>query len=214
MGIPQGRFSMSDVETPTPVFDAAQQQIGKNYARALLAIGEQHGAVEQIVEHVHEISRLLRGLPQLQTLLESPKLPWENKVAVLEKALAGKVNQNVVNFAKLLAKRGRFGSWNAVTAAIQGLQDERLGRIRATVTTAGELSGEARAELEAKLSQKFGKQVLIATRTDPQVIGGVVVRIGDRVFDASVANRLKQIQAQAVKGVSDSIRVSMEKFAT
>jgi F-type H+-transporting ATPase subunit delta len=205
---------MSDVETPTPVFDAAQQQIGKNYARALLAIGEQQRTVDQIVEHVHEISSLLRGLPQLKSLLESPKIPWENKTALLEKALGGKVNKQVVNFAKLLAKRGRFASWNAVTAAIQGLQDERLGRIRATVTTAGELSSESRAELEAKLSQKFGKQVLIATRTDPQVIGGVVVRIGDRVFDASVANRLKQIQAQAVKGVSDSIRVSMEKFAT
>ncbi|MEZ6093841.1 MAG: ATP synthase F1 subunit delta [Pirellulaceae bacterium] len=197
-------------EIPT-VLDSTSQKIGEAYARALLA---QPGAnSDQLVESLGEFGSVLKQLPKLQGMLESPKVDISSKESVLDKCLNGKVEKVVLNFVKLLARKGRFDCYSAIYSAAVAIQDEVAGRVRAVVTSAAELSDDSRQKLEQKLSDMLGKQVLVSVKIDPSIIGGVVVRVGDTVYDSSVANRLNQVKAKAIKGVTAAIRESFARFS-
>ncbi len=205
---------MTEVEKIPTVTNASMVQVGEVYARALLAEGQKHSQVDRLVDELSQFGKVLNELPKLRMALESPKFPYENKVALIEKSLQGRANKSLIDFLKILAKRGRFDCFPAVERAARGIQDEMTGRVRAVITSATELSDELKDRLEKQFSTMLGKKVLASVKIDPSIIGGVVVRIGDTVYDISVANKLKQIKSKAIKGVSDSIRQSIERFAT
>jgi F-type H+-transporting ATPase subunit delta len=133
---------------------------------------------------------------------------------LIDKSLQGRADKSLMDFLKILAQRGRFDCFPAVERAARGIQDEMTGRVRAVITSATELSDEMKERLEKQFSTMLGKKVLASVKVDPAIIGGVVVRVGDTVYDISVANKLKQLKSKAIKGVSDSIRQSIERFAT
>lgn len=205
---------MTEVEKIPSVLDSSVAQVGEVYARALLSEAQRQGKVDQVVDELSQFASVLRQLPKLYAALESPKVAYEAKAGVIDKSLGGRADQLLVNFIKLLAKRGRFGAYHAVERSAKEIQDEIAGRVRATVTAAVELDENAVRRLEGQLSQMMGKQVLVAVSVDPEILGGVVVRIGDTVYDTSVKNRLEKIKAKAVKGVSDSIRRSIDQFVS
>ena len=205
---------MTEVEKIPVVLDASMVQVGEVYARALLAEGEKRGQVDRLVEQLSQFGKVLSDLPKLRMALESPKFPYANKVALIDRSLQGRAEKSLIDFLKILAQRGRFDCFLAVERAARGIQDEMTGRVRAVITSATELSDETRERLEKQFSTMLGKKVLASVKVDPAIIGGVVVRVGDTVYDISVANKLKQLKSKAIKGVSDSIRQSIERFAT
>jgi F-type H+-transporting ATPase subunit delta len=112
----------------------------------------------------------------------------------------------------VLVRRGRFNALPAVRQSAAKLFDEVTGQVRATVTSASPLGDDAKNKLAERLSKLLGKQVRVETQIDESIIGGVVVRIGDTVYDASVANQLNQVRAKTAKRIADSIRGSLERF--
>jgi F-type H+-transporting ATPase subunit delta len=205
---------MTEVEKIPVVLDASMVQVGEVYAHALLAEGQKHGHVDRLVEQLSQFGKVLNDLPKLRMALESPKFPYENKAALIDKSLQGRADKSLMDFLKILARRGRFDCFPAVERAARGIQDEMTGRVRAVITSATELSDEMKERLEKQFSTMLGKKVLASVKVEPAIIGGVVVRVGDTVYDISVANKLKQLKSKAIKGVSDSIRQSIERFAT
>ncbi len=89
-----------------------------------------------------------------------------------------------------------------------------VGRVQATLTTAEPIDAEVKQEVEKKLAKMLGKQVQVASKTDPGIIGGMIVRINDTVYDGSVFNQLNQVRTKAIKGAIGAIRGAIDSFTT
>lgn len=204
---------MTEAEKIPSTLDASMQKVGEAYARALLAVGQTSGKADEYVQLLVQLEEVLQQNPGLREVMVAPKVDVARKDAVLEKVLAG-VDRPFLNFARLLARKGRFGCFPAIVASALAIQDAAAGRVQALVTTASEMNDESKNKLESRLSEMLSRQVTISRRVDAAMIGGIIVRVGDTVYDASVRNRLQQVKSKAIQGVSDAIRQSMERFAT
>ena len=194
------------------VFDTDQQVLGNVYAKALIGFGQQNGTVETLVEGLSAIVGVLNELPKLQLALESPRIPVEAKSKMLDSAFADKVGKEMMNFLKIVAEKGRFDCLPAIQRSAHEIQDEMLGRVQATLTTAESVDESTQQKIAEKLSGLLGKQVSLSAGVDPEIIGGMVVRVGDTVYDASIANQLEQVRSKAIKHATDAIRESLDKF--
>lgn len=194
------------------VFDSDQQQLGETYANALIGFAQKTGATEQLLEQLDGVADAIRQLPKLESLLQSPRIGAIEKVKLLDKALNGKVDAKLLNFLKIVLEKGRFDCLPAIQIAAHKIFDEISGRVQATITTAEPIDEGVRKRVEEKLAGALGKQIQLASKTDPAVIGGMVVRIGDTVYDASVKNQLNQVRTRATKKAADAIRTSIDKF--
>jgi len=205
---------MNESTTQPTVFDSEQQQLGNVYAKALLAFGSESGNVDPLVEGLDAIVRVIREVPGLQAALESPRIPFEEKSKLLDKAFSGKVDKHLTNFLKVVGSKGRFDCLGAIASSAREMQDEMSGRVQAVLTSASEVDQGVQEKIAQRLSSELGKSVSLKAAIDPAIIGGMVVRIGDTVYDGSVTNQLAQIRSKAIKNVADAIREKIEQFTT
>mgnify|MGYP001268961852 CR=1 FL=1 len=196
------------------VFEATRQKVGEVYALALLRLGAQVGRASELLAELEAFVGVSQQLSSLTGLLESPRVPLAVKHQVIDRALEGRASREFKNFVKVLVDHGRTECLQATLHAARNLSDELAGEVRGVVTTAIEVDTVLQARLAEKIGQALGKKVVLRATQDPTIIGGVVVRVGDTVYDASVANQLKQIKARAVKSAADAIRQSLDRFAT
>ena len=196
------------------VFDTDQQQVGLIYAKALLAVASKSDSVDQIVGELGDVVGVVNSLPQLKSTLESPRIAASEKANLVEKAVDGKVAKDLVNFLKIVCEKGRFDCLNALLGCARKMRDEMAGEVQATVTTAEQIDDSVKGRIADELSKSLGKKVHLAASVDPGILGGMVVRVGDTVYDGSVVSQLAQVRSQAVKRATDAIRTSIEKFTS
>ncbi|MCP4095076.1 MAG: ATP synthase F1 subunit delta [Planctomycetaceae bacterium] len=204
---------MVEAKQPT-VFDSDQQQLGDVYARALLAFAADAGNVDQLVDELGEVVEAINGVAGLRDALESPRVGVESKVDLLDKAFAGKVEKGLLHFLKVVGNKGRFDCLGAIASSAKTLRDEMSGRVQAVVTSASPMDSEVVGRITDQLSKTLGKDVSLQVLVDPEILGGIVVRVGDTVYDGSVVNQLSQVRARAVKRASDAIREKLDRFTT
>jgi len=120
----------------------------------------------------------------------------------------------MLKFLKVLAGKDRFDCVAAISAAAKQLNDEKSGEIQATVTTAEKIDAAAKDEIADQLSKKLGKKVKLDSVIDPSIVGGVVVRVGDTVYDNSVVGQLQQVRQRAMEKATEAIREKLDRFAT
>lgn len=204
---------MVEAKQPT-VFDSDQQQLGDVYARALLAFAADAGNVDQLVDELGEVVGAINGVAGLREALESPRVGVESKVDLLDKAFAGKVEKGLLHFLKVVGNKGRFDCLGAFASSAKTLRDEMSGRVQAVVTSASPMDSEVVGRITDQLSKTLGKDVSLQVLVDPEILGGIVVRVGDTVYDGSVVNQLSQVRARAVKRASDAIREKLDRFTT
>jgi F-type H+-transporting ATPase subunit delta len=136
---------------------------------------------------------------ELQRVLANPAIPLEERISVARKVFAS-LNEPVLNLLLLLLKRGRIEQLPRVAAEFRRLDDKRNNIVHATVTSAAPLeAGEVRA-IAARLQELTGSSVDLETSVDPDLLGGVVVRVGDRLIDGSVRGRLERLRNQLASG--------------
>lgn len=133
-------------------------------------------------------------------VLTNPTLPRQDRRQVLERVLLQPLPEQVLNLIGLLMQRRRIELLPLVSSEFQRLVDRRNGVSSATVTSAAELTGDERRQLTDRLVQLTGGPVRLATAVDPGLIGGIVVRLGDRQFDGSVRGRLERLRSRLVSG--------------
>ena len=202
---------MANSET-TEHITTDQQQLGEVYAKALLAVGEKSGSTEALIVEIKDVSEAVKSLPKLSDALAAPQVSVDEKVALAQKAFDGKTSPAMLNFLQVLVRKGRFDCLPAVAVAAKQMYDSQSGKIQATLVTAEEVDDSTQADIAQKLSEKLGKQVELERTVDPSIIGGVVVRIGDTVYDSSIAGQLEQVRTKALKSASDAIREQLNRF--
>jgi len=207
---------MSDMDknsqSPT-VFDTDQQQLGETYAKALLGLSDKPKQVDKYVDQLSNVAQVVSDLPKLKAIFESPQIGVDQKTKLIEKSF-GKMDQKVINFLKVLARNGRFNCLAATAVSAEKLRDEVAGRIQGELTTASKVDQKVIDRIADRLSKVVGKEVKLTSKVDTQVIGGMVIRIGDTVYDGSVVNQLAQVRSKAVQKAADAIREKLDRFAS
>lgn len=195
------------------VFDTGQQYLGSVYAKALLGAGQKSGNAEQLLNELEGVVELVRELPSLGVTLEAPRVPLEAKERLLDNALGGKVATQLLHFLKVLARRGRTDCLRAIAVSARQQFNLLHDRVEVQVQSAEPLDDEAVAEVTAKLQERLGKQVDLKLAVDPELIAGLVVRVGDTVYDGSLANRLTRMRETMVGKTTQQISAGVERFA-
>jgi len=196
-------------------FDPGQEQIGTVYAKALVAAAEKAGQSDQVVEELEEIvTEVFDKLPQVSADFMSPRLAHEEKLLMLDKAFGGKVSTTTLNFLKVLSRHGRMGSVRATARSARKLLNESRNRVEVEVRTAAPLSNPLREAISKKLAAMLGREVVLSTTVDPELLGGVVVRVGDTLYDGSLSSKLLSMRTQAIERTVARFRDSLNKFVT
>ena len=181
---------MTEAVKHETVLDTGAEQLGKTYARALLGAAKTAGVVDQVIEQLGQlVDEYLESSPQLRAAMASPRIDEDEKVRVIDRIFADEFDPVLVKFLKVMGSRGRLGYVKAVRDAADEIHDEMLGRVTASVQTAIPLDDALRAQISDQLGSLMNKQVRLRESVDPDLIGGMVIRVGDRVFDSSVAPR-------------------------
>jgi F-type H+-transporting ATPase subunit delta len=143
---------------------------------------------------LHAFGDLLLESADLRNALESPAVSPARKRAVIDRLAARlELPRMVHNFLLILSDKRRMGALNEIVAAFDILLDERLGFVRADVRSAQEIDAAQRTAIAERLSRVTGKQVRTHFTVDPALIGGVIARVGSKVYDGSVRGQLAQL---------------------
>jgi F-type H+-transporting ATPase subunit delta len=205
---------MSEAIRHQTVLDPGAEQVGKTYARALIGAAASAGVADQVLDQLRVlVEEYLSDNPKLAAAFASPRIDEAEKARVIDKLFGGEFHPVLVNFLKIMGKRGRLGYISAVRTAADSLQDEMLGRLVAEVKTAVPLDDATRALVISRLEATMNKQVRLRESVDASLIGGMIVRIGDTVFDSSVANQIDKMTRKARAGFSRELLRRFESFS-
>jgi F-type H+-transporting ATPase subunit delta len=177
--------------------------IARRYAKALILIGRQDGQAEKYREELQSFVELLNAQPEFAATVSNPLHSTENRKRVLNAVLA-ELDMSAVmkSFVTLLFKKKRFGYIQDINDHYQRLADELKGVVRAELTSATELSSDSFEQIRQSLSRLTGKEVVVEAKQDPELIGGVVTKIGDLVLDGSIRTQLKNMRESLKRGES------------
>ncbi len=174
-------------------------KIARRYARALALLCDERGDAEAVRAALGKVVATLNATPDAVAFLTNPTLPHEPRKALLATLLTElAVTGTAEAFAKLVLDNGRIGELPAVLAEFAAIQDARSGRADAQLTSAVALDAAAVTRVAAAIKRLIGKDVQVTTAVDPELLGGVVVRVGNTVWDSSVRNHLNRLHNQLV----------------
>ena len=204
---------MSDQEKKAG-FNTDQQYIAGVYAKSLIDAAEKAGNTETVLEQLDSfVVDVLGGIARLADALESPRVSQEDKTRLIDSALSGKADPTLVNFLKVLNAHSRLDCLRAINSRARSLFNELRGRVEAFVTVADEMPQDIESSVAEKLKSMLGKEVILNVKTDPEIIGGMIVKVDDTVYDSSVANQLAQVREAALERTVQKVRNSLETFA-
>ena len=174
--------------------------VGTRYAKALLDVVMRQDP-QKILSELRAVRDLVTASEDLNTALLSPAVSPARKRAVIGRLLDPMgVSPAVRNFLFVVIDHRRIHDLPAIVEAFDVLLDERLGFVRADVASAHPLNDAQRREMESQLSRISGKQAKVAFATDSALIGGVVARVGGKVYDGSVRGQLERLRLKLTAG--------------
>ncbi len=174
---------------------ALARSTARRYAEAAFEIAERDDSMEVWVAALAVAEERLVS-PEVVRLLSNPSIPAASRTVVLERILGDDVGGAPRNLLSLLIRRGRFEQLPAVIREFGRLYRRREGIVEATVTSAAALDGAEIDALQARLESLTGKRIELSQAVDPELLGGVQVRVGDQLIDGSVAGRLERLRTE------------------
>ena len=172
--------------------------IARNYAEALLALAGKAGDLEGWGSAINGVVAATEGDSRLANFLAAPQVSAAEKNAVIGKAFSGRLPRPMVRYLQKLVDNRRQLLLPLIAIEYGNLVDEATGRMHAQVTVSREASGADRELIAAQLSRAFARIVVPHFTVNPEILGGVVVRVGDRVMDGSVRRRLRTLRARVL----------------
>ena len=169
--------------------------MARNYAEALFALGERSGQSAAYADLIDAVAAAVETTPAVQAVLMSPRVPKGEKTRLLATALKGAPREFVL-FLTALVRRGRQTLLREIASAYHALLDLKLNRVRAGVTLARPANATLQRTITEALSRQLGKEVIPSFSVDSSILGGTVVRIGERIHDGSIKRRMVKLRRQ------------------
>jgi len=197
-----------------PIADVSAQRVARVYAEALLNAADKQGQSDQVVEALESLIRdLFQAEPQFEAFLTSSAVGRERKAQVIDKVFENKAGPVFVDFLKVLNQHERLNLLRPILSAAKELQDERAKRIRVQVRSAVPLADEQANRLRQQLRETLKLDPVLQMAVDPELLGGMVVRVGDWLYDASVRAKLDSIRTQLIARSSHEIQSGRDRFS-
>jgi len=177
--------------------------IARRYAKALFSLGLGQGgdAVSAYGKDLEELAAVLENVPELMRVFANPIFVASEKKAVLDGVLAKlAVSPMVKNFLGLLAEKERLAFLPEIAVYFRTLLDEAQGVVRGRLVTALNLAEARRDQIKSKLEAQTGKKLVLDFAVDPEILGGVMLKVGDKVLDASLRAQLQILKEQIKRG--------------
>ena len=169
--------------------------MARNYAEVLFQLGENSGNAERYADIIDAVAAAVEQTPKVQAVLMSPRVPKSEKARILAAALRN-LPREFVLFLQALVRRGRQQLLREIATQYLVLLDLKLDRVRAGVTLARQPDEKLKRSIQAALSRQLGKQVIPSFAVEPEILGGAIVRVGERVLDGSVRRRMTKLRRQ------------------
>lgn len=173
------------------------ETVARNYAEAIFALGERSGNLERYAQLLDAVAAAVEQTPRVQAVLMSPRVPKAEKARLLGHALRDAPREFVL-FLQSLVKRGRQQLLREIATEYTALLDIKFDRVRAGVTLARTPDEKLKRTIQELLSRELGKQVLPAFSVDPEILGGAIVRVGERILDGSLRRRMTRLRRQLI----------------
>jgi F-type H+-transporting ATPase subunit delta len=171
--------------------------IARNYAETLLELADRHGGestVDEYGEALETVADLLHSEPRVRQFLTTPSLDAATKQQALRAALEKRVPELFLRFALVVVEKRRQGLFGVIAEEYRSLVDERRGRMRANVRLSHEPDDALRREIVDSLERRFGRSIIAEFVVDPNLIGGVIIRVGDQILDGSFRRRVSTLR--------------------
>ena len=177
-----------------------QPTIARNYAQALFEVGERSGVTERFADLMSALAAVILAEAEIRAMLASPRVTKGEKQRILGNALEGIAPEGFIRFLHAVIKRGRQGLLPAIGEQYLALVDKKFNRVHVSITVAREPSDGLRAVISERLSRALRREIIPHYRTDGEILGGVILRVGDRIMDGSVRRRMKTLRRQMLGG--------------
>ena len=178
---------------PEPL-DIGVERIARVYAQAIIEAADGKNCRAEVIAELEQfVCEVLPQVPRAREVFESPRVTVEQKAALIERIAAGRMLPTTVHALHVLARHGRLGIIAQVAVAAQRVAEEMAGQRQAIFTTAVPLSDDDQRRLVSGVEQAVGGTLAPSFVIDPDLIGGLVVRVGDTVYDQSIATGLARL---------------------
>ncbi len=174
------------------------EEIADVYSRALFEAAKENGVLDRVHDELGEFAEALSSERNLQVFLFSPYFSSEEKKQGIERIVED-ADPRLFNFLELLAERHRMPALFRIRSEFDAMWREENRLLPVTVTSAVELDQGIVEDIGREIEQQTGQRVELSSSVDPDVLGGLVVRVGNLVLDATVRNRLEQLRKQVAK---------------
>jgi F-type H+-transporting ATPase subunit delta len=200
---------------PPPAADVGSQRVARVYAEALLGAAEEQGQGDAVVEELEALVRdVIRTDPNIEAFFASAAIGRSAKAEVIENAFKGKASPLFYNFLRVVNEHERLGLLAPILTAARALRDQQARRIRVQVRSAAPLGDDQRERLARELRDNFQLEPVLEARVDPDLLGGLVVKVGDWLYDGSVRTRLDTLRKQLIERSSYEIQSRRDHFSS
>lgn len=205
----------ADDTTAPALLGGAGQRLAGIYAQALLDAATRTGDLDDSLEQLRELAGQIgkTGNP-FASLIDNPLATRDAIKGIIDRTFGGKSPESVLHFIHVLNDHGRLALLIPVIRTFERLVDQRKGRVAVQVRTATELDHGARASLEGTLRKTLGKEPVLGCTVDPELLGGMIVRVGDRVWDGSLSWQIRRLQDQLMERGNHAIQSGRDRFRT
>ncbi len=169
--------------------------VAQRYGAAIFELAKEKDAVVELETEIIAVSESFLDL-DLEEFLGHPKIPMAEKIKVLETSLSGKVSHDLLGLLVLVVKKGRYYHMNEIFEEVLDLIDGYRGRVKAYIASADQLTVDQKSKIVHQLAAEAHKTVIPIYEIDPSLIGGLVMRIGDRIVDNSIKGHMHSMSRQ------------------
>jgi len=174
------------------------EEIASVYARSLFEVAQEQDKLDTVRDELGEFADALNESRELQVFLFSPYFSTKEKTEGLDKAVSG-ADETVINFLKLLIEKHRMPVVFRIRAEYDKLWEEENKLLPVIVTSAVELAEDTVKQIGDRIAEQTDRKVDLQSNVDPDILGGIVVRVGNSVLDASIRNRLETFRKQVAR---------------
>ena len=166
------------------------------YARALLQLANHTQQAEQMRAELEAVGQVLDANPTFGKMLADPGVSEAKRDTLIERAFRDRASPTMLNFLRLLNSKGRIALLEEIITGYDELLEEQLGNIDVDVTVAQPLTNDQLEQVRQKVSKSLGRNAVINQKVDPSIIGGLVLRVQDKLIDSSVRHQLEMMRRQ------------------
>ena len=169
-------------------------KVASRYAKSLIDLAQEQGSLEVIKDDMEQIVAVIKSSSELQAVLGNPIIKIDKKKSILEALFKDKIRPEILGFFNIMVRKGRSELVYATAQEFIREYNEVKGIVKAEVTSASALSETNLQALNAKIAQEINAKVLLTNKVDKSLIGGFVLKVGDRQLDASIAGKLNKLE--------------------